>query len=51
MLRRYKEITIPIGSDAKKENPNLIERGIFLQKENPEYCSEYNAIIQQAMKG
>lgn len=51
MLRRYKEITTPIGSDAKKENQNLIERGVFVQKKNPEYCSEYNAIIQKAMKG
>jgi 2-oxoglutarate ferredoxin oxidoreductase subunit beta len=51
MLRRYKEVTTPIGSKAKKENPDLIERGIFVQKEIPEYCSEYDKIIQKAMKG
>jgi 2-oxoglutarate ferredoxin oxidoreductase subunit beta len=51
MLRRYKEVTTPIGSKAKKENSDLIERGIFVQKEIPEYCSEYDKIIQKAMKG
>jgi len=51
MLKRYKEGTTPIGSKAKKENPDLIERGIFVQKEMPEYCSEYDKIIEMAMKG
>jgi len=51
MLRRYKAVTTPIGSKAKKDNPDLIERGIFVQKEIPEYCSEYDKIIQKAMKG
>ena len=51
MLKRYKEMTTPIGSKAKKENPDLIERGIFVQKEMPEYCSEYDKIIEMAMKG
>ena len=51
MMEHYKEITTPIGSKAKKENPDLIERGIFVQKELPEYCSEYDRVIQMAMKG
>jgi len=51
MLKRYKEGTTPIGSKAKKENPDLIERGIFVQKEMPEYCSEYDKIIEMATKG
>jgi len=51
MLERYKKTTTPIGSKAKKENPDLIERGIFVQKEMPEYCSEYDKIIEMAMKG
>ena len=51
MVERYKEITTPIGSKAKQENPDLIERGVFLQKELPEYCSEYDKIIERAMKG
>jgi len=51
MLEYYKTNTTPIGSKAKKENPELIERGIFVQKEIPEYCNEYNKIIKKAMKG
>jgi 2-oxoglutarate ferredoxin oxidoreductase subunit beta len=51
MLRHYKENTTPIGSKAKKENPDLIERGIFVQKDVPEYCRQYDGVIQRAMKG
>jgi 2-oxoglutarate ferredoxin oxidoreductase subunit beta len=51
MLVVYKNNTTPIGSKAKKENPDLIERGVFVQKEMPEYCSEYDKIIERAMKG
>jgi 2-oxoglutarate/2-oxoacid ferredoxin oxidoreductase subunit beta len=51
MMERYKEITVPVGSPKKEENPDLIERGIFVQKEAPEYCQEYDKIIDQAMKG
>ena len=51
MIAHFKKSTTPIGSKAKKENPDLIERGIFLQKENPEYCAEYDKMVQRAMKG
>ncbi|MDM8517838.1 2-oxoacid:ferredoxin oxidoreductase subunit beta [Desulfobacterales bacterium HSG16] len=51
MMNYYKDHTTTIGSKAKKENPDLIERGIFVQKELPEYCSEYEKIIGKAMKG
>ncbi len=51
MMETYKTNTTPIGSKAKKENPNLLERGIFVQKDMPEYCNEYAKIIDQAMKG
>jgi len=50
MMERYKEITTPIGSKAKRENPELIERGIFLQEERPEYCEQYDKIIEKAAK-
>jgi 2-oxoglutarate ferredoxin oxidoreductase subunit beta len=49
MMESYKNDTTPIGSKAKKENPDLIERGIFVQEEKPEYCSEYEKIIKKAM--
>jgi len=48
MMEFFKKNTTPIGSKAKKENPELIERGIFIQEEKPEYCSEYNKIIEKA---
>jgi 2-oxoglutarate ferredoxin oxidoreductase subunit beta len=51
MMENYKNNTTPIGSTAKQENPDLIERGVFVQKEMPEYCSEYDKIIERAMKG
>ena len=51
MIKRMKAMTTPIGSKAKKENPDLIERGVFVQKELPEYCREYDNIIERAMKG
>lgn len=51
MMESYKANTTPVGSKAKKENPDLIERGIFVQKDIPEYCNEYAKIIDRAMKG
>jgi 2-oxoglutarate/2-oxoacid ferredoxin oxidoreductase subunit beta len=51
MMRIYKDHTTPIGSKEKAETPELIERGIFVQKELPEYCGEYQKVIDRAMKG
>jgi len=51
MMERFKTITTPIGSKAKQANPELIERGIFVEKELPEYCSEYEKVIERAQKG
>jgi 2-oxoglutarate ferredoxin oxidoreductase subunit beta len=51
MMKHIKEVTTPVGSKAKAENPEMIERGIFVQKELPEYCTEYSKVIERAMKG
>ena len=51
MMEWFKDHTTPIGSKAKKANDDLIERGIFVQKEIPEYCVEYDKVIEHAMKG
>ena len=51
MMTSYKTSTTPIGSKAKQKNPDLIERGVFVQKEMPEYCDAYEKIIKRAMKG
>ena len=49
MMEQYKKDTTPIGSKAKQENPDFIERGIFVQTESPEYCNEYEKIVERAM--
>lgn len=51
MMEWFKENTTLIGSAAKAKNPALIERGIFVQAEKPEYCSEYEKIIERAKGG
>ncbi len=48
MMEIYKKNTVRIGSKKKQENPDLLERGIFVQKELPEYCREYDNIISKA---
>jgi len=50
MLNGYKTNTTPIGSKEKEKNPDLIERGIFVQEERPEYCAEYDKVIERASK-
>jgi 2-oxoglutarate ferredoxin oxidoreductase subunit beta len=50
MLNSYKDQTVPIGSEKKKENPALIERGIFVREERAEYCSEYERIVETAKR-
>ncbi len=51
MMNLYKEKTTPIGSKAKQENSDLIERGIFVQSLRPEYCEEYDKVIERATRG
>jgi 2-oxoglutarate ferredoxin oxidoreductase subunit beta len=51
MLNAYKSGTVPLGSKKKEENPDLIERGIFVDEERPEYCAEYNRVVERAQKG
>ncbi len=50
MLKVFKDCTVPVGSDRKKEHPELMERGIFVQKELPEYCQAYDQVIARARK-
>lgn len=47
MLRRYREGTAPLGSPALAEQPHLIPRGIFVDRQEPEYCASYDAIIER----
>lgn len=48
MMEWFEKNTTTIGSKAKSDNPELIERGIFVQEDKPEYCSEYDKIIERA---
>ncbi len=41
---------MPIGSEKKKDNPALMERGIFVEKEMPEYCKAYDEVIARARR-
>ncbi|MBW1998681.1 MAG: 2-oxoacid:ferredoxin oxidoreductase subunit beta [Deltaproteobacteria bacterium] len=47
MLNYYKTHTTPVGSKKKAENPDLIERGIFVQEHRPEYCQEYDKMVSR----
>ncbi len=49
MMELFKKNTRKIGSNKKLENKNLIERGIFIQKELPEYTNEYSKMVKIAM--
>ena len=51
MMNWFKDNTTTVGSKAKAENPALIERGVFVQKELPEYCKAYDQVIERAQKG
>lgn len=51
MLEHFKKVTAKKGSAAIKENPELIERGIFVdRKDIPEYCEQYDKIIEKAQR-
>ncbi len=46
MLQAYKENTVHRDKKDRDSDAELIERGIFLQEELPEYCTEYQNQVQ-----
>lgn len=48
MLELHKNNTAKLGSKQLEESPNLIARGIFIQEERAEYCTEYGKIVEHA---
>jgi 2-oxoglutarate ferredoxin oxidoreductase subunit beta len=50
MMNSYKEGTTTIGSKKKTEHPELIERGIFLEEERPEYSAAYSALVKKSQE-
>jgi 2-oxoglutarate ferredoxin oxidoreductase subunit beta len=51
MLNYYKTNTTTKGAKKKKDRPDLIERGIFVQENRPEYCEEYRKTVEKAQAG
>ena len=51
MLKSYKENTAQLGSAELEKNPDLIPIGVMVNEEKPEYCAEYEHIIERAQKG
>jgi 2-oxoglutarate ferredoxin oxidoreductase subunit beta len=48
MMQWFKDHTVQVGSKKLEEDPSLIERGIIIEKDLPEYCQEYEKIIARA---
>jgi 2-oxoglutarate ferredoxin oxidoreductase subunit beta len=51
MMKYYRENTKPVGSKTNQGKQNLIERGLFVKKDQLEYCDAYNDVIRRAKKG
>jgi 2-oxoglutarate ferredoxin oxidoreductase subunit beta len=48
MLEAFKTQTVRRGSKKLEQNPDLTERGVFVDEERPEYCDRYTALVRQA---
>ncbi len=49
MMAGFKENTVPIDR-MKEADSGKIPRGVFVEETRPEYCSEYDKIIEKAKK-
>ncbi len=47
MLKFFKENTALVGSEKLAKEPQLIPRGIFVEREAPEYTKEYERLIKK----
>jgi len=47
MLRNFKERTARLGSSALEKDGDLIPRGVFVQRQAPEYCEEYEKLVSR----
>lgn len=50
MLNYFKDKTTPKGSAKSKDDPELIELGIFIEEDRPEFCEENEKIIREAIE-
>jgi 2-oxoglutarate ferredoxin oxidoreductase subunit beta len=47
MLERYRDGTVSRGSKKAAGSHDLIERGIFVEEDRPEYSSEYSTLVNR----
>lgn len=45
MIKSYQTTTTSIGSKKKQENPELLERGIFVDEDRQEYVESYGKMV------
>lgn len=50
MMEYFKNNSVKTAADAPEDDANRIGRGVFVQKELPEYCAEYDKVIETAME-
>lgn len=48
MMTQFKEHTAKVGSTALAQDEGLVSRGIFVDEERPEYCDQYDQVMQRA---
>lgn len=48
MLEGFRDETARLGSETLKENPDLIPRGVFVNRESPEYRTSYGKLCERA---
>jgi 2-oxoglutarate ferredoxin oxidoreductase subunit beta len=47
MLARFRDGTAPTGSKKMEKNPDLIERGIFVEEDRSEYVDSYLQLVRE----
>ena len=50
LMKIYQENTVKIGSKKAKGSPESIQRGIFVQEEEPEYVETYQQLTVDLQK-
>ncbi len=47
MMKTFKQITAPAGSQRAAQDPGLITRGILVQEPRTEYCAAYGELVRE----
>lgn len=50
MLAAFKDRTAPAGSQKLEEDNELLPRGVLVEETRPEYCEEYDKMLQRLQK-